>query len=212
MSRTTESSPPTAASTIAPSPRERRAAERRRRILDLAVELAETEGWPAVTTRRLAAAIDYTQPVIYQHFASRDALVAAVVADGFADLGARVIEAAGSGEERLLAACRAYVEFGAERPRLYEAMFTAEVPVAFDAPDTPAPVRGAFDVLRDIVESERPDADATVTAELLWACCHGLVSLRASGRIAAERVADHLGRLVAAPAEAPPRSGPHSGV
>jgi hypothetical protein len=47
--------------------RERERAERERLIVTAARKLAEAEGWDAVTTRRLAAEIDYSQPVLYSH-------------------------------------------------------------------------------------------------------------------------------------------------
>ncbi|HXP58388.1 MAG TPA: TetR family transcriptional regulator, partial [Streptosporangiaceae bacterium] len=47
-----------------PGTRARRTAERRQQILDAARTVAEAEGWAAVTSRRLADAIGYTQPVL----------------------------------------------------------------------------------------------------------------------------------------------------
>ena len=48
--------------------RAQRVAERRQQILDAARGIAEADGWTAVTSRRLADAIGYTQPVLYGHF------------------------------------------------------------------------------------------------------------------------------------------------
>ena len=58
--------------------RERARVERRELIVRTARELAEAEGWEAVTTRRLAEQVDYSQPVLYGHFANMDAIAAAV--------------------------------------------------------------------------------------------------------------------------------------
>lgn len=44
--------------------RERERAERRQAIVTAARELAEAEGWEAVTTRRLSDRIEYSQPVL----------------------------------------------------------------------------------------------------------------------------------------------------
>lgn len=41
--------------------RERERAERERLIVEAARNLAETEGWSAVTTRRLSAEVEYSQ-------------------------------------------------------------------------------------------------------------------------------------------------------
>ncbi|WP_031512367.1 TetR/AcrR family transcriptional regulator [Streptomyces sp. NRRL F-5123] len=68
--------------------RERERAERERLIVTTARELAEAEGWDAVTTRRLAAEIEYSQPVLYSHFKGKGAIMAAVAEQGFAELAA----------------------------------------------------------------------------------------------------------------------------
>ncbi|NUP41315.1 MAG: helix-turn-helix transcriptional regulator, partial [Streptomyces sp.] len=68
--------------------REREREEREQLIVTTARELAEAEGWDAVTTRRLAAEIEYSQPVLYSHFKGKGAIMAAVAEQGFGDLGA----------------------------------------------------------------------------------------------------------------------------
>ena len=62
--------------------RERRRAERHRLILDTARTIAEADGWDAVTTRRLAERIEYSQPVLYSHFAGLAQLRDVVVVRG----------------------------------------------------------------------------------------------------------------------------------
>ena len=62
--------------------RERQRAERHQAIIAAARELAEAEGWDAVTTRRLAERVEYSQPVLYSHFDGRDAIVRAVAIQG----------------------------------------------------------------------------------------------------------------------------------
>jgi AcrR family transcriptional regulator len=49
-------------------------AEREYRIVSAARIIAEREGWDAVTIRRLASEIEYSQPVLYSHFEHRDAI------------------------------------------------------------------------------------------------------------------------------------------
>jgi AcrR family transcriptional regulator len=66
--------------------RERERAHRHRLIVTAARELAEAEGWEAVTTRRLAERVEYSQPVLYSHFRNRGAIIAAVAIEGFAEL------------------------------------------------------------------------------------------------------------------------------
>src|ERR1700744_3373087 len=66
--------------------REREGPARRRLIITTARELAEAEGWDAVTTRRLSAQIEYSQPVLYNHFTGMDQIADAVAIDGFGEL------------------------------------------------------------------------------------------------------------------------------
>src|ERR1700755_2951007 len=94
--------------------RERERADRERLIVTAARELAETEGWEAVTTRRLAGRVEYSQPVLYSHFKGKDAIVAAVAVEGFADLAAemRVARTSTRSPQRALAkVAAAYVAF-----------------------------------------------------------------------------------------------------
>ena len=72
---------------------QRRERDRRLRhelIVRTARDLAEAEGWDAVTTRRLADRVEYSQPVLYSHFENKDAIVRAVAIEGFADLAAQL--------------------------------------------------------------------------------------------------------------------------
>ncbi|NDO78931.1 TetR family transcriptional regulator [Kocuria indica] len=176
--------------------RQRRFLNRRRELLNTALRLAEDEGWEAVTTRRLAEAIDYSQPVIYQHFENRDDLIRTLVIEGFIDLTNRIESVARSSSATPLQdLCRVYIDFGTSQPRLYEAMFTLPTAVPFADDDTPAEMRKAFDALAAIIASEAPEADAQGTAELYWACCHGLVTLLNARRVPHERIEHHVRRV-----------------
>src|ERR1700744_3700268 len=69
--------------------RARRTAERRQQILDAARTVAEADGWTGVTSRRLADAIGYTQPVLYGHFpGGKTEIMRTVALAGFAELAA----------------------------------------------------------------------------------------------------------------------------
>src|SRR6476619_4295333 len=61
-------------------------AARRRLITTTARALAEREGWDAVTTGPSSTEIEYSQPVLYKHFASMEDIVDAVALEGFGEL------------------------------------------------------------------------------------------------------------------------------
>ena len=122
--------------------RERERAQREKLIITAARELAEAEGWQAVTTRRLAERIEYSQPVLYSHFKGMDAIMAAVAVEGFADLAdeLRAARTAAPDTHRALAAVSAvYTAFADRHPAVYDAMFgqTVDLPFATLRPRLP---------------------------------------------------------------------------
>ncbi|MER7273047.1 TetR/AcrR family transcriptional regulator [Dactylosporangium sp. NPDC000244] len=164
--------------------RERERAHRHQLIITAARELAETEGWEAVTTRRLAERVEYSQPVLYSHFAGKDAIVSAVALDGFGELAdhlRRARQAAPEPEQALRAVCRAYLEFATGRPALYQAMFILPTDLKFASPETPAPLRACFD---EFVSCFDPDGERReLSAEVIWSALHGMAVLSEGGRI-----------------------------
>lgn len=145
--------------------------------------LAESDGWATVTMRRLAGELGVTQPVLYSAFDSRQALIDAVALSGFSDIAA-ALEAV---DVSPMARMRAYLDFAAAHPRVYEAMFTMPSGLAFAADDTPEPLHRAFSGIREAF----PDADGT-RAEVAWSTLHGLATLQASGRLRASHVQARL--------------------
>ncbi|MFI0710841.1 TetR/AcrR family transcriptional regulator [Streptomyces inhibens] len=192
--------------------RERERAQRHQLIVQAARELAETEGWGAVTTRRLAERIEYSQPVLYSHFAGKGAIVNAVALEGFAELAAatrlartkatQVAQAtettqaaqathvsqtaAGEGTQHaaLLAVARAYAAFARANPALYDAMFTLATDLSFGSMDSPQPLKDAFvELLAVFGPLAGPDGDPETFTEVGWSALHGLVTLDRDGRL-----------------------------
>jgi AcrR family transcriptional regulator len=180
---------------------DRRARERQQReqlIVTAARELAEAEGWHAVTTRRLAEAIEYSQPVLYGHFSGKDAIVRAVALDGFTELAATLRDARHSGRSprpALIALARAYLEFADAQPALYDAMFTlAELP--FAKPETPAPLHEGFAELRQALAPFVPARNVETLAEVVWSTLHGLATLSRSHRLRPDHAEQRLALLM----------------
>jgi AcrR family transcriptional regulator len=167
--------------------RERERAEREKLIVTAARELAEAEGWDAVTTRRLAAEIEYSQPVLYSHFKGKDAIMAAVAVEGCAELAAelRAARLAAEGTRAgLTAVGEAYTAFARRRPALYDAIFTHAVDLPFATPEAPKALWDAFNELAAAVQPAATEGDDPgLLTETYWASLHGLVTLMRSGRL-----------------------------
>jgi AcrR family transcriptional regulator len=162
----------------------RQRAERESRIIAAARVIAEREGWDAVTVRRLADEIEYSQPVLYSHFENRDAIVAAVAVEGFQELNVALREAAreSAGPQNALEnVAMAYLGFALRCPALYEAMFVLPTDLRFAEAETRPELRAAFEALVAVVTPFCVDIEDVT--ETFWAALHGLVELERSGRI-----------------------------
>jgi AcrR family transcriptional regulator len=173
---------------------------RRRLITATARSLAEREGWDAVTTRRLSTEIEYSQPVLYKHFASMEDIVDAVALEGLGELAetlrAARLDSAAPGDEVDRVAV-AFSAFAAQNPALYDAMFVRPTRLRFAAEDTPAPLTQAFTELREAVTTIAAARDIDTLTEVLWAALHGLVTLSRNGRLRPGLDADRIEVLVA---------------
>jgi len=170
---------------------ERRRDDRRRHILDTARDRADADGWAAVTTRHLAEAIGYTQPVLYGHFpGGKSEIMRTVALEGFAELTRRGRRALAdrNGQPAVEAVATSYLEFGEQHPAVYEAMFQQAIDVRFASEDTDPLLRAGFAVLSDALGDE----DGTAT-EVFWGALHGISLLERSGRMRPE----HRGHRVA---------------
>ena len=177
--------------------KERQRAERYELILAAARELAEAEGWDAVTTRRLADLISYSQPVLYSHFTGKADIMAAVATRGFEDLATRLKKEAANvagAPDVLRNVCAAYLDFARSRPVVYEAMFVLPTKIKFASEETPPALRAAFAAFVDALGPDRQDS--VFLAEVLWSALHGLVVLEQSERIPAFGAEDRLKILV----------------
>jgi AcrR family transcriptional regulator len=162
-------------------------------IIDVSRAIIEDEGVEQLTIRRIAETIHRTQPAVYQHFASKDAILEAVVVNGFSALVERLKRATGGDKMSLAAVATAYVHFGLERPRLYELMFEGSPAIKFAAgAATPMPAHTAFNIVAAAVAAAGVETDQIGTlTEVVWASMHGLVSLTISGRLRQGRALQH---------------------
>jgi AcrR family transcriptional regulator len=179
--------------------RERERTARHRLIVETARALAEAEGWDAVTTRRLSAEIEYSQPVLYKHFTGLEQIADAVALDGYTELAADIAAATAAGgatETVLTRIAWAYLGFAHDNPAVYDAMFTRASALRFAQEDTPAPLIAAFAALREAVGHVAGGRNADALAEVFWAALHGLATLGATGRLPPERMSERVGLLV----------------
>ncbi|MEU8711977.1 TetR/AcrR family transcriptional regulator [Streptomyces sp. NPDC048663] len=170
--------------------KERERAHRERLIVATARELAEQQGWDAVTTRRLAERIEYSQPVLYSHFSGKREIIGAVALEGATEMAAAVRAAALAADgprDRVVALARAYLGFAEGHPAVYDAMFQLDGGLAFAREDTPEPLKDAFAaLLESLGEVAGEGVHPGLFTEVFWAALHGLATLTRAGRLPPE--------------------------
>jgi AcrR family transcriptional regulator len=165
----------------------RERAQRERLIVATARELAEQQGWDAVTTRQLAERIEYSQPVLYSHFRGKREIIGAVALEGATEMAAqmRAATAAADGpRSRVTALARAYLAYAADNPAVYDALFQLDGGLLFAAEETPEQLKDAFAALLETLGEVAGDGvHPGLFTEVFWAALHGLATLTRAGRL-----------------------------
>jgi AcrR family transcriptional regulator len=146
-----------------------------------------------VTLRAIARAVGIAAPSIYAHFPDREAVLDELMADAFVRLTTTLdaaIMAASDPVERLLAGCRAYMEFAAEEPHRYRLLFQRPGDALLRRrPESPSLVQGRLALetlvqgIRDCVNAGRSASDDPFADALaVWVSLHGLATLEADNQ------------------------------
>ncbi|MEZ5403610.1 MAG: TetR/AcrR family transcriptional regulator [Bryobacteraceae bacterium] len=99
------------------------AAQRRAAIVDAAMDLFSKNGFRGTTTKQLAAACGISEPVLYQHFETKQALYDAIIegnCDGEADQLIRQMEEMAAGDDSRMffgALASGFLDFYLDDPR-----------------------------------------------------------------------------------------------
>ncbi|MFO1069020.1 MAG: TetR/AcrR family transcriptional regulator [Geminicoccaceae bacterium] len=179
----------------APSAHRRRRGEghvTREAILAAARDLFLTEGYSQTTVRRIVERAGVTPPVLYRHFADKEAILFEIADGAFHRLAAAFEAASGGGSPslaRLQRMMEAFLQFGLAHPAEYRVVFMSPDLVPKDVSHVMPPGSGrgeagsrCFAMLRDevaalVAAGELVPEDPKVLAEAIWAAGHGLVAL-----------------------------------
>ncbi len=186
--------------------KQRQRQELRGSILAAAREIASNEGWRSVTIRRIAERIEYSPPVLYEYFDSKDDLLLELVRMGYAgqlEAVESVREASDEPEEALLGMAHAWCRFAFDSPDLYQAMYGlggVSFPVMELRKEGEKIAEAVGQVVEEILRNNGKNAsDVWNKVTLLWGTVHGLMALAMADRIVggkkeAERLVDQAVR------------------
>jgi len=167
----------------------------RQQLLEKARDILISEGLEGLSMRKVASACDLSAPAIYRHFADKDDLLSAAVAEGarlFSHflLGA-LTENAPLARLRMLG--QRYFDFALEHPKDYELLFVVNCrALGLERLDERAQAEtgASFRILVDRVlecqaAGELVSGPAEAMAVHIWAAVHGFASLALSGHLGA---------------------------
>ncbi|GAA4454057.1 TetR/AcrR family transcriptional regulator [Rurimicrobium arvi] len=154
------------------------------KILAAAMQISRTEGWQALSMRKIADKIDYTAPIIYEHFANKEALMEALAMMGFKKLALLMQERSqnlDTPEEKILAMWHAYWDFAFAEKEYYQLMYGVQVNCCqFDnkGTDFELPAELIWDQIEASAWAKtKTEEDICKIYYTYWSVAHGLVSI-----------------------------------
>src|SRR3954470_22859415 len=100
-------------------------------IITAAWQLVKTDGWQALSIRKIADAIEYSVPVVYDHFENKEAILSEFNRKGFKTLADAISAAKATQTEpakQLEAIAIAYWDFAFCNKAYYQLMFGLGMP------------------------------------------------------------------------------------
>ncbi|MEO7371052.1 MAG: TetR/AcrR family transcriptional regulator [Ilumatobacteraceae bacterium] len=153
-------------------------------LLKSAGDLLATEGPGALTVRRIASAAGVSTMNVYSRFGGKDGVVEQLFVEGFSRLGIGMSSVTETDDPiaDVLACGLSYRKFAIDNPTLYSVMFDRVVPDFVPTIEAQALAGSTLQLLAKRLERAMKAgrlrvADPLPTAALVWATCHGVVSL-----------------------------------
>jgi AcrR family transcriptional regulator len=156
-------------------------------LLRAAGKRLEKQGIAALSLREAARRAGVSHNAPYRHFSDREALLAALVAQGFEMLGQAMRGQTGRGMGE------AYVRFALQHPQRFRLMFGGQIELE-RYPQLRAAASSAFDQLQSAFS--RYGGDPRSAAAAAWSLVHGLSHLILDGHFA-QRDEDFVKRVLA---------------
>ncbi len=164
--------------------------ETRINILDAALQIVKQEGWQALSLRKIADAIEYTAPIIYEYFANKEAILLELTRKGFLLLDRDLQQAKAEHRlpaKQLEAMWLAYWNFAFANKELYQVMFGVSTNCCCELvnqlPEAELPWDAFTPAIGELMHIEDLDSDVICTKYYtFWSVVHGLISINILGR------------------------------
>lgn len=169
------------------TPRQRRQEKTKQAILETAQDLISEKGPEGVSIREIARRIDYSPASLYKYFNSKEAILAAICAEGMAELSAafKRVPAELSPAQRLIEYGLIYADFARRQPEKFMLIFNT-LPATRTSLEQPVEPDSPYQILLDTVQAALAAGEFKTTIECaaesiafsLWALMHGRAILQ----------------------------------
>lgn len=153
-------------------------------ILQAAQHIVTAEGWQALSIRKIAEAIEYSVPVIYDHFASKEAILLELTKQGFLLLNQELEKArkrSTQPEKQIESMAYSYWEFAFENKAYYQVMYGLGMPsceTVSQIPEMASFTELLNEPIRELIaSSSKAGNDPFLKLHTFWSMLHGLVSI-----------------------------------
>lgn len=162
---------------------DRQRQDMRAQIEDAASNLFQSDGYSAVSMRRIAKAVGCSPMAIYAYFDNKVDLLRSLWVHVFDDLFQQIehaITTAPTPEDKLRALSSGYVGYWIAHPERYRMVFMAEgisqsdVSLFVDNPNISKHVGRIFDLVGQLGDAGQSETDAKTKSDLLLAALHGI--------------------------------------
>ncbi|WP_224997782.1 TetR/AcrR family transcriptional regulator [Cesiribacter sp. SM1] len=164
--------------------KKRQREEMRTAILEAAWQLVIQDGWQALSIRKIAEVIEYSVPVIYDHFANKEAILLELTRQGFQKLNSELVKAisqSASPEQQIEAMAYAYWRFAFENTAYYQVMYGLGIPSCETVNQISELSTFSELVLQPVKQliaaGKNPATDPFLKLHTFWSMLHGLISI-----------------------------------
>lgn len=159
-------------------------------LIQAGIEILSKEGVEALSLRSVAKRVGVSHSAPYAHFADKQALIAAIAAQGYRKLYARLVEVHYRPDDplhRLEETAFAYLQFALDEPDYFKVTFAGAVEAEKNYPEYVEQSQRCYGLVVELVKDCHAQGlfaseNIQLLAVSIWSCLHGFVQLLLSNQ------------------------------
>ncbi|MCK6576731.1 MAG: TetR/AcrR family transcriptional regulator [Anaerolineae bacterium] len=160
-------------------------------LIQAGIEILSKEGVQALSLRSVARRAGVSHAAPYAHFADKEALIAAIAAEGYRKLYAKLTaaqQASGDPLVRLHQTAFAYLQFALDEPDHFRITFAGVVEAERDYPEYVEQSQRCYALVVELVKACQArglftDEDTQLFAVSIWSSIHGFAQLAIANQL-----------------------------